>query len=402
MVNTRTLDEAWLSLKIFQENKDIINDIYQKYHKEPITYMEYFSVNEDYRVRCEKLASRGIIRACEDNNYMEILEPYISFFEKIVENTGFFADREIDAFCEELTKIEKRILSAQENQRVELENALAKTISRAFTTADRGSVAIDNDRRKAIFEIHSYEEKIIQLEEITEKSQKVLDYLDEISEFINKPIVRQSNNRYLIQEKYNFRKNLPVVVKRLQDSLKSSMKSISIYEKKQNEIIELRKIIEVLNKHPEDTNIDKLPDEYLLEDPSEFRNCYSHFLYPGYMIDSESKSIQESVMKFSKGDEDTSKNKPSKINLNKPKPPKVLKIGPSDDKLMSDFFKSGSESLFRFIFNHKWLESIEIKEKYNIYIRCLRRNYHKVKPSGNIYVIQLEEHKMRIKDYIIK
>ena len=389
----------------FAKNIDILWDIYHTYKGSQITYGEYFAANPNYEKRCQEMIEEGLLNGFDD--YVEILEPYATSIERIAENRTTYGSSNLVAMYEEMTNIEKYWTlsissTSPEEDRGKLEHEAGRLIRRAYSEADRTAKSLENERKDAVFKNSSYKEKLLRLENVIKKAEIINEYLDQISEFINKPIFCIHPSGYIIQTKYYFRQNLSGVVSLLQNSISSAAEKIKLYEKQEAEIIYFRNLIRELHENPDNTNIDKVSDELYFMDVTDRKN--NIFFFPEYLLDPENPSIISAVVKGGMLKNDSTKNTiPHKIVRSTSKPPK-LDIPPNfeTEENLNAFRLTGGDSLFDFVFENEKLKSHPLNLVFTIYMNFIKSYIKYLIPTGQQRTINIGQKQFVICDFAYK
>ena len=392
--------------KFFGDRFSVVEDIYQKYIRKniPITFDEYIAFRPDYTKTLYELSDAGIFTGYDSSIYIELLEPYLTFTEQLIDNNNPYLIGDLAQLVEDLQEIEigrTKVSTAEERDL--LDQRAGKIITRAFEKAKRGSYSLENDRRQALLENYSYDDKILRLEKVIVKSGNVTDYLEKISEFISKPAFRSSNNSYLNSVIYQFRHNIIPVLKRLQRSLNDAQACVVFYDQQNKNLIRLRKIVNVLNEDADMTNIGEVSDKLYYSIADDIKGAVPRFFFPDYLLDSENEELVNSVVSYV-GLSEPKEKKPSIINISKKVPPKCNLVTdiPSDDLLFSGFKKQRELSLFDYVFTHSRLKDKPIGVVYKCYVGVLRVAFRHLQSLEECHTLTIGTRNVKVKDFKLK
>ncbi len=382
---------------------NIIVDVLEKYKDTPVTYLQYTGDDSEKIRGCEELSECGILSPYSELSYIEIMEPWISCFEKTKGTNSMFLDSDVQTYYKELqNKDQEHTLSTSLEKKNEIEIKTAKLISRVFATADQGTRALDKERMATLYVNFSFEERASRLRSTLEKTQNVIERISLISDFINRrTMVRMTQNNYLIQTKQNFRHNLPFLVDKLHKSLKETNDSVRFYELQEQEMNTFRKLMIELTERPENTNIELVSDMAFCMDVDDSRQGKALMYFPPEKLDPENFRIVSAVVQCEQESLDELKRQKSKISLARPKAPERkhnFKL-PSQEKMMQDFMRSENDSLFDFVFSHRKLEDKTLLDKFNFYLELTKIRNGKLIPTENFNMVVLDGRKMLLRDF---
>lgn len=389
--------------KFFGDRFSVVEDIYQKYIRKniPITFDEYIAFRPDYTKTLFELSDAGIFTGYDSSVYIELLEPYLTFTEQLIDNNNPYLIGDLAQLVEDLSEIETgRTKAASAEERDLLDQRAGKIITRAFEKAKRGSFSLENDRRQALLENYSYDNKISRLEKVIIKSGNVTDYLEKISDFISKPAFRSSNNGYLNNVIYQFRNNIVSVLKRLQRSLNDAQASVVFYDQQNKNLIRLRNLVKMLNEDIEKTNIAEVSERLYYSGPDDVKTAMPRFFFPDYLLDSENEDIVNTVVSYV-GLSKPKEKKSFVININKKTPPKCSLVTdiPSDTLLFVGFKKQRELSLFDYIFSHPRLKDKPIRVVYKCYVGVVRIAFRHLQSVEESRLLKIGTRHVIIKDF---
>ena len=382
---------------------DIIVDVLEKYKDTPVTYHQYTGGDTEKIRGCEELSEYGILSSYSELNYMEIMEPWISCFEKVKGTNSMFLDSDVQTYYKELqNNDQEHTLSTSLEKKNEIEIKTARLINRVFRTAEQGTEALNKERIETLYVNFSFEERASRLHSTLEKTENVIKKIELLRDFINhRTMVRMTQNDFLIHAKQNFRHKLPVLVEKLQKSLKETNDSVRFYELQEQELNNFRKLMIELTERPENTNIELVSAENFCMDVDDSKQGKALLYFPPEKLDPENFRIVSAVVQCEQESLDELKRQKSKISLAKPKAPERkhnFKL-PSQEKIIQDFMRSENDSLFDFVFSHRKLEDKTLLDKFNFYLELTKIRNGKLIPTENVNTVVLDGRKFLLRDF---